>query len=405
MKCLPLTALSIAALSVLLAAGQARAQSAPPASANPAPPPPPAAAAPAPAPSPATATLKVATWGGAYGKAQEQAIVAPFAKSSGLEVSVDATLEGGRERDALGRTPPPDVIELGSLALDEACASGGLLKLDPASLEAAPDGTAPPSDFLPGGLTDCGVASFAWSTVFIADQRAFKGDKPATLEDVFNVWVYPGARALPKKAKYVLEFALLADGVAIEEVHKLLETEDGVFRALSRVGKLGEIVWWDKPSEAFAALADGKATIALGYSGRAFQEIARGRPYDVIWDRQIYEVSFYAVPATAAAPAAARKFISFATSPQRLAAQAKTWPYGPMRRSAIALTDKHVLLGTDLAPFLPTASANFENAVRFDAKWWAANEARLQTAFDTWLAGRKPPETPKASTAPPSKKK
>jgi len=318
--------------------------------------------------------------------------VTPFKASSGLDVSLDATLEGGREREALGRTPPPDVIELGSLALDEACSSGSLLKLDPATLEAAPNGTAASADFLPGGLQDCGVASFAWSTVFVADTRAFKGDRPKTLDDVFNIWVYPGTRALPKNPKYLLEFALLADGVPIEEVHKLLETEEGVHRALSRVDKLGNIVWWDKPSDAFAALADGRAAISLGYSGRAFQEIARGRSYEVIWDRQIYEVSYFAVPSSAAAPDAAKKFIAFATAPQRLATQAKTWPYGPMRSSAIALADKHALLGTELAPFMPTAPANFSSAVRFDAKWWAANESRLQTAFNAWLGARNPPE-------------
>lgn len=408
-------ALFAAALAIALEASGASAQSpaaakqASPPDAAPSPPsPPPAAVAtpPPPAPVPATppakpAPLRVTSWGGAYGKAMEVAILTPFKSSSGREVLADPYPREGAERAALTKSPAPDVVELGSLALEQACAAGELLPLDPSILQAAPNGTAAQADFLPGGITKCGVASFAWSTVFVVSTRAFKDERPQTVDDVFNIWVYPGRRALPKGPKYNLEFALLADGVPPEEVRPLLQTDEGLTRALARLDKLGDILWWDKPSEAFALMESGKAAVALGFSARAFNEIARGRSYDIIWDRQIYDVNYFAIPKTAADAEAAKRFIAFATAAPQLAAQAKTWPYGPMRSSAIALADKHAILGIDLKPYLPTSPENLDGAVRHDVVWWAANEARLTAAFDAWLAARKPPA---AKPAPVTKK-
>jgi hypothetical protein len=91
-----------------------------------------------------------------------------------------------------------------------------------------------------------------------------------------------------------------------------------------------------------------------------------------------------------------------------MAAQARIWPYGPMRRSAVQRARRHALLGTELDVFLPTSELRFDQGVVFDGTFWSEHGARLDRRFEDWLAGiplgiRVPPprKAPPAPLPPP----
>lgn len=353
-----------------------------------------------PAPASEPARLKVLSWGGAYGEAFERAVVAPYRRAHDLQIELLRYPEGARERATVAAaTQKPDIVELSSGDLEKACSAGELIPIEVGALAPAPDGSPLVDDFLPGGLTRCGVGTFAWSQVLVVDKSAFSRRVPQTLKDAFNVSRFPGKRALPKEPRYLMPLAVMADGAAPEEVYRLLEEEEGVRRALAKLDALGDsIVWWDQPAEALALLQGRQAAIAAAYSGRVFYEIAAGRPYAIIWDGQIYEVNALAIPGDAPNRAAAREFVAYATDPARLSAQAQLFPYGPMRASAVRLAGKHATLGIELAPLLPTSPANMAHALKFEAQWWAVNEARLSERFALWLQLRRP-QPPKQEAA------
>ena len=71
----------------------------------------------------------------------------------------------------------------------------------------------------------------------------------------------------------------------------------------------------------------------------------------------------------------------------RLAAQASLFPYGPVRKSAIALVGQHPALKFDMKPHLPTEAGNFAGALRLDGGFWSEHEARLKERFSAWLKG------------------
>ncbi|HEY8276039.1 MAG TPA: ABC transporter substrate-binding protein [Methyloceanibacter sp.] len=332
------------------------------------------------------AGLTIATWSGAYGQSQQQAYFQPFTEETGTEITI-ATYDGSFDaiKVKLGEDPAPyDVVDLSSGSLDRLCRDGMLEAVDAASLGPSEGNVA--DDFLAGGLSSCGVASMAWAMVLIVDRQAFPKTVPTKIADLLDLKNFPGKRALPNGPRYTLELALLADGVAPDQVYAELATPVGTDRAFAALDKIkAETVWWNKPTEPIALLASKKAAIAAGYSGRIFHALAgSGDRMDLLWDGQIYDTDVWAVPKTAPNKDAAKRFISFAAAPERLAAQARLIAYGPMRKSAIPLVGKHPDIGVEMMRFLPTAPENFKNALKFDEAWWNEHGGELIKRFETW---------------------
>lgn len=336
-----------------------------------------------------TKTLTVASWGGAYSKSQEIAFIGPFQKETGITVNL-ISHKGAFDklkRDGDTRQPEWDVIDVNSRTLETACSAGLLEQIgldDMATLAGDPPAS---SDFLPGALHECGIASVAWSAAIVFDRKAYKKAAPTTAADFFNLEKFPGKRGLPRGPKYTLELALLADGVSPDDVYPLLETESGVARAFDVLDRIRpEIVWWTRGHEPLKRLTDGSISQALAFNGRVFNSIVRqNRPFGIIWDGQIYDLDMWAVPKGSPNKQAAIRFIAFSIRADRLAEQTRWFPYGPMRKSAIAKIGKHAEADIDMRDFVPTAEANFARALRLDTSWWADNEEQLTKRFQAWL--------------------
>lgn len=335
--------------------------------------------------------MRVAAVQGAYGAAYSAAVLKPFSAATAIEV---ATATGN---DAL------DVVAIDAATLERQCGSGELRELPPGLTNAA--GGATP-DFLDGGLQRCGAATFAWSSLFVADPAKFTKRQLRTIKDVFNTRAFPGKRALPRNARGVLEAALMADGVAPASVYERLATEAGMQQALAEISAIGgDIVWYDKPDEAIALIRSGKAAVALTSNTRAFLDAARRGPLDLIWDGQVYDVEYLAIPAKTANAGEAEKLIAFATSTDQLVAVARQIPYGPMRRSAVERSRKHSVTGEDLTGYLPTEPANMATALRFNSAWWAANSERVAAAVAAAWQMRPKSEPTKPADSKPARKR
>ncbi len=352
--------------------------------------------------------LRIATWGGAYGAAQQRAILDPVAKQ--LRVKIESSPANGAARQA-------DLYEVSQGDLIKGCKNGSFAKISTITLKPGLQGESAATDFLSGSLSDCGVASFAWSSLFVIDRDRFKKGAPRTLSDVVNTREFPGKRAFIRRAENLFELLAVANGAPVDGVYQALRDRkqlDKVIASLNRM--LPDIVWVDGPRAAMAKLSAGDVKIAMTYSGRAFRTIVVGNVAPV-WDAHVYHFSSWALSATARAPQLGKTFIALATSPEYLAAQSRLWPYGPMRKSAVAMVGSHQLLGTDLAPFLPTSAQHLPRGVRHDAEFWAANSAKLNDRITALLEGlplgiRVPPpgrkpeppapaDTPAASTGAP----
>jgi len=334
--------------------------------------------------------LTVMSWGGAYGEAQTEAHVKPWSAASGFAAKmVDSDNPA---------TPIKAMVEAGNVTVDVAsieyadairlCDEGMLEPSDVASLPAGADGTPAADDFLAGAVTECAVSTDIWSNVFAYDTTKLTGTVPTTAADFFDLEKFPGKRGLKKGPKAVLEFALIADGVPVGEVYDVLSTPEGVDRAFAKLDSIkSEVVWWEAGSQAPQLLADGEVVMTTAYNGRIFNAaIAESKPFQIVWDGQIYENEMYAIPKGAPNKDQALEFIKYATSTEGLRAQATYISYGPARKSALAEELIYKDGKTVMGPHLPTAPENMGNALETSADFWVDRNAELNERFNAWLA-------------------
>lgn len=334
--------------------------------------------------------LTVMSWGGAYGEAQTEAHVKPWSAASGFAAKMTDS-----DNPA---TPIKAMVEAGNVTVDVAsieyadairlCDEGMLEPIDINALPAGADGTPAADDFLAGAVTECAVSTDIWSNVFAYDTSKLTGTVPTTAADFFDLEKFPGKRGLKKGPKAVLEFALIADGVPVGEVYDVLSTPEGVDRAFAKLDTIKDsVVWWEAGSQAPQLLADGEVVMTTAYNGRIFNAaIAENKPFQIVWDGQIYENEMYAIPKGAPNKDKALEFIAYATSTEGLRAQATYISYGPARKSAL----KDELIYKDgktvMGPHLPTAPENMGNALETSADFWVDKNAELNERFNAWLA-------------------
>lgn len=337
----------------------------------------------------ASADVTVMSWGGAYGEAQTEAFVKPFMASTGITTTmtdsdnpapaIKAMVEAGNVTVDVASVEYADAIRL--------CDEGVLEPIDAAKLPAGADGTAAADDFIAGAVTECGVSTDIWANVFAYDTTKFP-EGPKTVADFFDLEKFPGKRGLRKGAKAVLELALMGDGVPAAEVYATLATPEGVDRAFAKLDTIKkDVVWWEAGSQAPQLLADGEVAMTTAYNGRIFAAaMNEAKPFQIVWDGQIYENEMFVVPKGAPNLEQAMQFVGYATSTEGLRASAQQISYGPARKSALATEILFKDGKTVMAPHLPTAPENMTNALETSSTFWVDHDAELNERFQAWLS-------------------
>ena len=334
--------------------------------------------------------VNLLSWGGAYGNSHVEAYAKPFEEKTGIKVTVSDA-----DNPA---TPVKAQVEAGNVTIDLAsveyadavrlCDEGLVELLDPSILLPAADGTAATDDFIPGAITDCFVGTDVYSMIMAYDDGKYADAKPAGPADFFDTAKFPGKRTMRKGAKFNLELALMADGVAPDQVYEVLGTPEGVDRAFAKLDSIkNDVIWWEAGAQPPQLLADGEVSMAFAFNGRIFDAAQKeGKPFKIVWDGQIYEMEGWVMPKGAPHPEATREFIAFTTSPEQQARAAEFISYGPPRKSAAALVGNIVGTETPMGPNLPTYADNMTAALGSNLEFWVDHDAELQERFNAWLA-------------------
>ncbi|MBW8708061.1 MAG: extracellular solute-binding protein, partial [Alphaproteobacteria bacterium] len=304
--------------------------------------------------------LTVMTWPGAYGRAQTAAQMRPYGAEKGVDVRT--ALWDGDIADLAAmvekRRFKADVIDMELPVAVQACKQNLLEKIDPAILPPGADGTPARRDLVAGAIGPCWIGGMVYAQVMVYAPDIKR--VPASLTDFFDTKRFPGKRALSRAApKFNLEMALLADGVAPGDIYKTLNTPEGLDRAFAKLTALKPI-WAHDSIGALGWVKNGQAVMATALNGDvvAQKDFAPG----VIWDHQLYELDVLGVPAGNPNKDRALDYIAYATGSAALAGVADWVPYGPARRSALALVRSNPETGVMMRPLLPTAPENFGHA-------------------------------------------
>ncbi|AOJ84317.1 spermidine/putrescine ABC transporter substrate-binding protein [Burkholderia savannae] len=321
------------------------------------------------------AELTVVNFGGANGDAQKAAFNQPFEKATGNKVT--AVEYNGEQAKVKAMVEAKhvnwDVVEVESGDLNRGCDEGLYEKLDWTKI-------AKQSDLIPESPQTCGVGFFVWSTAL-----AYNADKlksaPAGWADFWDVKKFPGKRGMRKGARYNLEFALMADGVAPKDVYKVLATKAGQDRAFKKLDELKpNIQWWEAGAQPPQFLVAGDVVMSTAYNGRIGAAQKEGKNLKVVWSGSIYDLDYWAIPKGSPNKALAEQYIAYTLSPKPQQAYAQHISYGPANVAAIKALDAKTLAN------LPNSPANGKNAVLQNITFWTDHGDELEQRFAAWAS-------------------
>ncbi|PIA67084.1 ABC transporter substrate-binding protein [Pseudomonas sediminis] len=318
--------------------------------------------------------LTAVSFGGANKAAQVKAFYEPFEKETGNKVL------GGEYNGEMAkvkamvdtRSVSWDLVEVESPELARGCDEGLFEELDPAQF-------GDESNFIDGAIQPCGVGFFVWSTVL-----AYNADKlsaaPTSWSDFWDVAKFPGKRGLRKGAKYTLEFALMADGVPVKDVYKVLATKEGQDRAFKKLDELKpNIQWWEAGAQPPQYLASGDVVMSSAYNGR-IAAVQGESNLQVVWNGGIYDFDSWAIPRGAKNAELAKEFIAYSVKPEAQKTYSENIAYGPANKQAIEL------LAPERLNLMPTTPENIANQVAIDVTFWADYGEQLEQRFNAWAA-------------------
>lgn len=340
-------------------------------------------------------SMTLVSWGGAYQNSQIKAYSDPYiANNAGVTVVWDeSSAEAVAKLRAMNEAGNItwDLVDVEAADAIRLCDEGLAMEIDHDELLAAGnDGSSASDDFGDSIISDCFIPQIVFSTT-VGYRTDLVGETPPTsICSIFDTETYPGKRSLNKRPIGNVEWALLCDGVAKEDIYEVLATEEGQDRALAKLGTIkDQVVWWSAGAETPQLLADGEVVMGSTYNGRLFAAIAeQNQPIGMLWDAQMLDFDGWVIPAGLPEDRLARvkDFVKFATDTQRLADQAAYISYGPARASSAPLVGKHAELGIEMAPHMPTDPNNAKNVFVTQYEFWADYRDDIDAKFQAWLA-------------------
>ena len=177
-------------------------------------------------------------WGGDAEAVYAEAWGNPFEEQTGIPVYLDGSgpTQGKIRAMVEAQNVTWDVCDSG-LGTQATLGAGGFL-------EPIDYNVVDKSNVLEGMAYEWGVTGYVYSSVLTWNNERFGDDPPKDWADFWNIEKYPGKRVVWKYMVGVLEAALMADGVAPEDVYPI-----NLERALNKVAEIKEhLILWAAPA-------------------------------------------------------------------------------------------------------------------------------------------------------------
>jgi len=322
--------------------------------------------------------LTVVSWGGSYQEAQSKAIFEPVAKDMGIAIKQDTYtgISDVRLQVQAGAVTW-DIIDTGS--------GGGARGLVEGILEPLDYNVIDVSNFVPGTWLPGCVGTITFSTVLAYNTETYKGDNvPKTWADFWDVEKFPGARSYRAKYSGALEPALMADGVPMDKVYEVLDSEEGIMRAINKIRELKPhiAVWWTSGAQHAQLMKDGEVDMTTGWNGRFDVAKKDGANVAYNYDGALLDYDCFGIVKGAPNKDLAMKFLAEASKGQYQAAMPQYITYGPTNRDAYDLG----IIDAAVAPNLPSFPDNAAKQLVLNNDWYAKWEEFASEKYQEMVA-------------------
>ncbi|MEY9210744.1 polyamine ABC transporter substrate-binding protein [Thermobifida halotolerans] len=315
-------------------------------------------------------TVTFAAYGGDGQQAETDAWLDPFSEETGIEVVQD---------DPVTYAKIEQMVETGNVIWDVAQGGSDIGLTGNPILEDIDCEVVACEEFADGPFPaeQQGVPVFIFSVVLAYNTEKVSGT-PTNWADFFDTETHPGKRAIDSSVGFrgMLEAALLADGVAREDLYPL-----DVDRALGYMEPLkDDLIAFEDATECINLVSSGEAVMGNCYNGRVTKAQEEGQPIDLAWGQQIYYCDYLFVPKGAPNKDEAMELIAHITSAENNGRIADHISYGPANPGAEVSEESlansptsNQLEGED-APIVP------------DDPWWLENREEVMETVSEWLA-------------------
>ena len=317
--------------------------------------------------------LMVVGFGGGFQDNARKHLFQGYARATGAPVK-DDVYNGEMARIAAqvkARDVTWDVVMVEAPELVRGCEDGTFEKLDWTVINR--------QKFVPGGTIACGAGAVGWGVALFYDQKRI-AQGPQTYAELWNVEKFPGKRSFRFTPKTTLEIALMADGVAFNDVYKVLATKPGQDRAFAALDRIkADIIWWRSGAQPLQFVASGEVAYAVGFVGRTARAAAEGAAYPLMWQTLLYSFDYWAVVKGSPNTAEAMKLIQYMTEPAPLLALAQDWAVSPATKS---VADDPAVRARN-----PAMVANHaEIGLSINTEFWVEYGDDLEKRFNAWAA-------------------
>jgi len=338
----------------------------------------------------AHAELTFVSWGGAYAESQQKAYVDTYVGGNINLLEYDGGLDEIRNQVDSGRVTW-DIVDVQSHEARLGCDEGLFEELDRDMFKKATDGTAMDDDIMVRVPNDCVVPQVFWSHVVFYQEGRFVGTQPSTIADFFDLDKFPGKRGLRSWPHGLIEMTLIADGVAIRNVYKVMSTDAGIDQAFKLLDKIkDDVVFWSGGKEPLALVKSGKVSMSLAYSGRVGSAVLNAsEKFVTLWDGQVLDAEWLVIVKGAPNLAEAKKFLVHASAPAQQAGQARYINYGPMRASAFDIIrsgEPWFHNGKNILEHMPNRPEVMARSIVANPEWWADYGAAIEERYIAWMA-------------------
>ncbi len=317
----------------------------------------------------------IASWGGGYQDSQRKHFFKPFGDSKGIKVLEDTYLGGWAQFKVMQETGnrPWDVVQIETSELIRGCEEGLFVKLDWSRI-------GPKSDFIMPAVTECGLGVVVVSQLVGYNPKNTKV-QPTGIADFFDLEKIPGKRGVRSDPKGTLEFALMADGVDVKDVYKVMSTKAGLDRAFAKLDTIkSSIQWWEAGAQAPEWLISGDVVMSTAYNGRISKANKDGHGLKMIWTNNILYVDKWVIFKESKNIDAAYDYLKFFADPKREAAFTNDYTYGQPNKAALQYIKPEVAAqlpaGSNIADAMDTGRAD-------SVEFWLDNS---DTIFERWTA-------------------
>ncbi len=321
-------------------------------------------------------SVTIASWGGSYQEAQSKALFQPASANTGIAVKEETYggMSDVRLQVSSGQVTL-DIVASGSGSAARAGAEGLLEELDYNIIDV--------STFYPTLKSTYCVGGDVFSTVYAWNTDTYGEAGPQSWADFWDVEKFPGKRAYRGKVAGALEPAIMADGVAPEDVYKVLDSEEGIERALDKIRALRPHidVFWTSGAQHAQLMKDGEVDMTTGWNGRFDNAAKDGAKVMYSFNQALLDYDCFAIPKGSPNKDVAMEFLAEISKAEYQDDLPKYITYGPTNKAAYDTGE----ISAETAAMLPSSPANAAMQVPVSLEWYAKWETIAAEMYQEML--------------------